>query len=76
MRITLAIAMLIATSSAWSAEKGKLTLVCNGTYDAKIFGGTLTHTVDSTDDVKDLGVVINFPEQEVESVKFSGHITS
>jgi hypothetical protein len=75
MRVCLAIAMLPATSSAWSAQKGSLTLVCNGTYDAQTFGGILTQTVESRNDVKDLGVVINFSEQEVESVRFSGHIT-
>jgi hypothetical protein len=44
--------MLLATSSAWS-EKGSLTLVCNGTYDAKTFGGIIKGSFDSTHDVTD-----------------------
>jgi hypothetical protein len=51
MRITIVVlAALLATSSAWPAQKGSLTLACNGTYEAQNFGGILTHSVDSTND--------------------------
>jgi hypothetical protein len=74
MRITLAIATLLVTSSAWPALKGSLTLVCNGTYETTSSGGPNGPYSSEPRPVTSLGVVVNFYEHEVESVEFNAPI--
>jgi hypothetical protein len=75
MRISIAaLGMWLAASAAYAAEKGRLTLVCNGTYEANSYGGPYGPSIGEPQPVTSLGVVVNFSEHEVEAVKFGGHI--
>jgi hypothetical protein len=75
MRVCLAVAaMLLATSSTWTAEKGTLTLVCNGTYETVSSGGPHGPFSSEPQPVTSLGVVVNFSEHEVNSVEFDAPI--
>jgi hypothetical protein len=74
MRIALAaLAMLLATSAAYSAtketQKGTLTLSCDGTSETNFYGKT--YVSPTSEPIKNMGLVIDYGNHRVDSAVFS-----